>query len=204
MTRLHPVLNSVPSTEHDLQRPQVNDTSIAVSNTVFHAASGDLVWKQPGSTVTVTYSLVADGKHKLVKADPTSRTRCAPPPAAARPPATGPMQTLTCHNMTMGEFAGQLLRMDSRYFQLPVLDETGIEGRWDFTLSFAPPGLAQLTSSVGGLQSAPGGVGASDPTGVMTLEEAVDRQMGLKLRARQRPGRVLVVDYVEDTPTPIR
>jgi hypothetical protein len=27
--------------------------------------------------------------------------------------------------------------------------------------------------------------------------------MGLKLRARQRPGRVLVVDYVEDTPTPL-
>jgi uncharacterized protein (TIGR03435 family) len=37
----------------------------------------------------------------------------------------------------------------------------------------------------------------------MTIEEAVDRQMGLKLRARQRPGRVLVVDYVEDKPTPI-
>jgi uncharacterized protein (TIGR03435 family) len=151
------------------------------------------------------YSLVADGKHKLVRADPASRTRCAQPPAAERPVASGPMQTLRCQNMTMGEFAAQLQRISGAYFQVPVLDETGVEGRWDFTLSFSPPALAQLTALTRAPQAAPGAVGAaSDPTGVMTLEEAVDRQMGLKLRARQRPGRVLVVDYVDDTPTPIK
>jgi uncharacterized protein (TIGR03435 family) len=115
------------------------------------------------------------------------------------------MQTLRCQNMTMGEFAAQLQRIGGGYFQVPVLDETGVEGRWDFTLSFSPPALAQLTAITRAPQAAPGAVGAaSDPTGVMTLEEAVDRQMGLKLRARQRPGRVLVVDYVEDAPTPIK
>jgi len=36
----------------------------------------------------------------------------------------------------------------------------------------------------------------------MTIEEAVDRQMGLRLRSRQRAGCVLVVDYVADKPTP--
>jgi len=154
------------------------------------------------------YSLVADKNHKLVKADPASRTHCVAPPAASRPVAAGgPMQTLNCQNMTMGEFAAQLQRVGANFFQVPVLDETGIEGRWDFTISFSPPGLAEALASARAAAGAPGGggggAGASDPTGVMTIEEAIDRQMGLKLRARQRPGPVLVVDYVEDKPTPI-
>ena len=118
------------------------------------------------------------------------------------------MQTLNCQNITMGEFAAQLQRFAGGFFQVPVLDETGIEGRWNFTISFAPPGLAQALANAqrtaGVTPLAPAGVGASDPTGVMTIEEAIDRQMGLKLRDRQRPGRVLVVDYVEDMPTPIK
>ena len=114
---------------------------------------------------------------------------------------------MTCQNMMMGEFAAQLQRLGGSYFQVPVLDETGIEGRWNFTLSFSPPGLAQALAnaraSAGVTQAAPGGAGtASDPTGEMTIEQAVERQMGLKLRSRQRAGRVLVVDYVADKPTP--
>jgi len=163
------------------------------------------------------YSLVADGKHKLVKSDPTARTRCASTTAstgsstAASTGATsvllGIIQTMTCQNMTMGEFAAQLQRLGGSDFQVPVLDETGIEGRWNFTLKFAPPGLAQALATVraqaGASPAVPtGGVSASDPTGEMTIEQAVDHHMGLKLRARQRPGRVLVVDYVADKPTP--
>jgi len=156
------------------------------------------------------YSLVSDGAHKLVKADPASRTRCATPPITAGTAATAPRQTLNCQNITMGEFVVQLQRIGGGFFEVPVLDETGLDGRWNFTITFSPPALAQLLANAR-LASPPGaagpagspGLGASDPTGVMTLEEAVDRQMGLKLRARQRPGRVLVVDYVEDKPTPL-
>jgi len=161
------------------------------------------------------YSLVADGKHKLVKSDPASRTRCTSASSTSSSASSssgvtsivGLTQTMTCQNMTMGEFAAQLQRLGGSYFQVPVLDETGIEGRWNFTLSFSPPGLAQALAnaraSAGVTQAAPGGAGtASDPTGEMTIEQAVERQMGLKLRSRQRAGRVLVVDYVADKPTP--
>jgi uncharacterized protein (TIGR03435 family) len=156
------------------------------------------------------YSLVADGSHKLVKSAPASRTRCVTPPVTARAPATAPTQTLNCQNITMGEFVAQLDRVGGGFFEAPVMDETGLDGRWNFAITFSPPALAQALANAR-LAAPPGatgpagapGLGASDPTGVMTLEEAVDRQMGLKLRARQRPGRVLVVDYVEDTPTPL-
>jgi uncharacterized protein (TIGR03435 family) len=150
------------------------------------------------------YSLVADGKHKLTKSsDPDARTRCDSKTASSSTAgALAIIQTMTCQNMTMGEFAAQLQRAGN--FQIPVLDETGIEGRWNFTLSFSPPGLSQLVaaSRAAGVQQAPGAAAASDPTGEMTIEEAVDRYMGLKLRARQRPGRVLVVDYVPAKPAP--
>lgn len=153
------------------------------------------------------YSLVSDGAHKLTKADPATRTRCASPPPTATPTvsAGGPSQTLVCQNITMSEFSDQLLRIGGGFFQVPVLDETKLEGRWNFTISFSPPGLAQALANARALSPgaiAGGGAAgtASDPTGVMTLEEAIDRQMGLKLRARQRQGRLLVVDYVEDTP----
>jgi uncharacterized protein (TIGR03435 family) len=113
---------------------------------------------------------------------------------------------MTCQNMTMGEFVEQLHRTGSSYFQVPVLDETGIEGRWNFTLKFSPPGLAQALATAratAGISSVAPGTGgtASDPTGEMTVEQAVDYYMGLKLRSRPRPGRVLVVDYVPDPPT---
>ena len=65
--------------------------------------------------------------------------------------------------------------------------------------------LDQLLCGVGVVEEpveAAGAGAASDPTGEMTIEQAVDRQMGLKLRSRQRTGRVLVVDYVADKPTP--
>jgi uncharacterized protein (TIGR03435 family) len=154
------------------------------------------------------FSLVADGKHKLVASDPAARTRCTTTSATSTSSGTtsitGIMQTMNCQNMTMGEFVTQLQRTGGSYFQVPVLDETGIEGRWNFTLSFSPPGLAQALANArataGITQAAPGGGTASDPTGEMTIEQAVERYMGLKLRSRQRTGRVLVVDYVPDPP----
>jgi uncharacterized protein (TIGR03435 family) len=156
------------------------------------------------------FSLVAEGKHKLVPSDPAARTRCTSTSATTSSSSgttssvTGIMQTLNCQNMTMGEFVAQLQRTGGAYFQVPVLDETGIDGRWNFTLSFSPPGLAQALATAratAGIAQPGGGGTASDPTGEMTIEQAVDRYMGLKLRSRQRTGRVLVVEYVPDPPT---
>ena len=55
------------------------------------------------------YSLVAEGKHKLVKSDPASRTRCTTTSATSASSGgtstIGIIQTMNCQNMTMGEFA---------------------------------------------------------------------------------------------------
>jgi uncharacterized protein (TIGR03435 family) len=55
----------------------------------------------------------------------------------------------------------------------------------------------------GGDAGAPGGgiVEASDPGGVLSLFDAVEKQLGLKLEPQKRPVSVLVIDHIERKPT---
>ena len=42
---------------------------------------------------------------------------------------------------------------------------------------------------------------ASEPTGALTLFEAVDKQLGLKLAMHKRSMPVIVIDHIEQKPT---
>ena len=48
---------------------------------------------------------------------------------------------------------------------------------------------------------APDGLNASDPIGGVTLFDAIEKQLGLKLEAHKEPRPVLVIDHIEPTPT---
>jgi uncharacterized protein (TIGR03435 family) len=41
---------------------------------------------------------------------------------------------------------------------------------------------------------------ASDPNGALSLPEAMEKQLGLKLELQKRPVSVLVIDHVEQKP----
>jgi len=83
---------------------------------------------------------------------------------------------------TIGELAEQL----SRQMRMPVWDATGLNGRYDFTISWA----AQRP-----------GTDASEPDAGPTLESAIQSQLGLKLESRRGPIDVVVVDHLEKVPT---
>jgi uncharacterized protein (TIGR03435 family) len=171
------------------------------------------------------YTLVSV-KPKLKKADPASRTRFqeGPAPDAKDPRNTNPAlsRLVTVQNMTMAQFAEQLQRIAPGYIQSPVLDATGLEGAWDFALNFSPAGMAQMGAGRGGGRggdgggpapvgaAAPGGAPApgmgaapeaSDPSGGLTLLQAIEKQLGLKLEMQKRPVAVLVIDHIEQKPT---
>ena len=159
------------------------------------------------------YNLVAV-KPKLKKADPTSRTRFKEGPSAdgKDPRDKNPMlsRLVTCQNMTMAQFAEKLQSIAPGYIHTPVLDATGLEGSWDFTLSFSPAGMDQFIRSQGAggrgggeaaSQPSGGAAEASDPSGAITLFEAIEKQLGLKLEKQKRPASVLVIDHVEQKPT---
>ena len=53
----------------------------------------------------------------------------------------------------------------------------------------------------GASTSGPSATAAPDPNGALSLFDAVNRQLGLKLEKQKRPLPVLVIDHIEDKPT---
>jgi uncharacterized protein (TIGR03435 family) len=146
------------------------------------------------------YDLVAEAP-KMTKADPNARTRCfegAPPgsAAAAKPPQF-PRQ-VSCQNISMEQFGQMLPSIAGGYTRIAALDKTGLQGGYDFTLNFSPIELVQGPRPEAGAANA--GV-ALDPTGALSLLDAVRRQLGVRLEDTKRPVPVLVIDSINETPT---
>jgi uncharacterized protein (TIGR03435 family) len=131
-------------------------------------------------------------------ADPNGRVQCVegPGPDGKDPRVTNPVldSLLTCRNMTMTRFASMRRGLADDYIHAPVLDATGLDGAYDFTLSFSAAG--QLQGGRGGdLPSA-----ASDPNGALSLPDAIQKELGLELEMSKRPLKVLVIDHIEAKP----
>jgi uncharacterized protein (TIGR03435 family) len=157
---------------------------------------------------TSAFNLVAT-KPKMKAADPSNRTGCKEGPGSdgKDPRIANPQlnRLVTCLNISMAQFADQLQNMASGYVHSPVLNKTGLEGAFDFTLSFSGAGIVQgggRGGDRGGDAPQPGNqANASDPSGGISLMDAINKELGVKLEELKRPVRVLVVDHVNRTPT---
>jgi uncharacterized protein (TIGR03435 family) len=133
------------------------------------------------------YTLEA-AKPKLTKADPSSRTGCRSNGALP-----GVLTVVTCRNVTMAQFVEELnhhIVIVASHRR--VVDASGIEGAWDLTFTYrVRPG--------GGATNAEGI--ASDPGGGLSLFDAIEQQLGLKLQQTKRRMPVFVIDHIEETPT---
>ncbi|WP_263350147.1 TIGR03435 family protein [Acidicapsa acidisoli] len=95
---------------------------------------------------------------------------------------------LPAANATMQDFAGLL---QSAVLDKPVVDQTGLTGRFDFTLNWTP----DESQFVGlGVKVPPPSDKPDAPPGLFT---AVQEQLGLKLEATKAPVDVIVIDKVE-------
>jgi len=151
------------------------------------------------------------GKPKVRKADPSNRTGCkdGPGPDGKDRRIANPIfnRLIYCQNVTMAEFADRLQGFAGGYVHSPVLNATGIEGSFDFTLNFSGAGQVQGGGGGGGRSGGPGpaapdpGGGNSDPNGALSLPDAISKQLGLKLELQKRPIPVMVIDHIEEKPT---
>ncbi len=98
--------------------------------------------------------------------------------------AFSPSGKLSVGNATMADLATFLQRYVT---DRPVVDRTGITGKYDLTLTWAAN-----ESQFGGGGHATEGSGA-----LPGLFTAIQEQLGLKLQAVKAPIEVLVIDYVE-------
>ncbi len=113
-------------------------------------------------------------------------------PERDTPPSSGWMMNkgpgkLEGHMMNMVALANAL----ASQLRSPVVDQTGLQGSYDFDLDYAPD-QGQLPP--------PGEVPVPDDPRVSLLK-AVQMQLGLKLRARKAPVKVIVVDQSDKAPT---
>lgn len=153
------------------------------------------------------YILTVDGQRAKMPAVPengctiptVSASDSAPPetPFCGRMSVTvkGRTQTVVINGETMDDFASARL---SNWLDRPVLDKTGLTGRFDIHLVFAPDGATP------GVRAFPGERRPSDAGfPAQTLDEgpsvftAMRDQLGLKLTPSQGPVQVLIINQVK-------
>jgi uncharacterized protein (TIGR03435 family) len=145
------------------------------------------------------YTLTA-ANPKMKKADPTVRSSCVL--GFVMDPASGYFRQITCRNITMAQFADQLLQTEGSYggyIKSPVLDSTGLTGGYDFALKFSPLGALKPTAPAPAAAS--DATEPTDPGGAISLPDAIYKQLGLKLEKQRRPVPTLVIDHMEEKPT---
>jgi uncharacterized protein (TIGR03435 family) len=160
----------------------------------------------------VYFLTLANGGAKL---QPTKERSCSPvdlnnlqPPARPNPgePALrycgggggrtnkGSLFAEDWYGVTMSELAGRMLSGD---VDLPVLDQTGLAGRFDVHIEFVrddhTAGPATLNGVVTPDMPAPQAGGAAGPS----IFSALEKQLGLKLSPGKAPLDVIIVDRAE-------
>jgi uncharacterized protein (TIGR03435 family) len=154
-----------------------------------------------------TYALTVGKKHHLKEAAGSEQTGCKPQAASGAPAEggirlstsgpdgnmttinLGPGMTVqyTCQNMTMEAFAANLRSlMGASLGTNPITDETGLKGNWNFDLKYSMQMFGPMMANTGDRVS---------------IFDAVDKQLGLKLEEKPVPTPVIVVDSVNQKPS---
>jgi uncharacterized protein (TIGR03435 family) len=143
----------------------------------------------------VTVLVLHAEKPKLKPADPASRSKCANTPA---PTTTGgaAQRMIVCTNTTPAQLAERMHSLSPPDANRPVVDETGIDIGFDFSVVYSGQRVIQAAIIRGDGASA-----GEAPSGAVSFFEALEKETGLKVTKEKRTVPVLVIDHVEQHPT---
>jgi uncharacterized protein (TIGR03435 family) len=88
-----------------------------------------------------------------------------------------------CSNMTMAALAEALPGLARGYIDRAVVDQTGLQGSYDFKLDWTPRPVDKSEVAAGA-----------------TMFDAIEK-LGLKLEGKEQPMPILMIDHVERVPT---
>jgi uncharacterized protein (TIGR03435 family) len=136
---------------------------------------------------------VGKGGSKLKRAAASQDSGCRPQQQTGNVDpnnrASLPNLKISCHNVTTEQLAVTLRQVAgsqyNTYLNYEVMDSTKLEGAWDFDLEFTPSMLV--------------GDKGSD---AITIFDAVNKQLGLKLEQQDVPLPLWVIQKVNRNPTP--
>jgi len=166
-------------------------TKMAEANQMLQSLLADrfkLVVKHETHPVPRYVLTVGKGGSKLKPASGSGQG-CQPvqQPGGGRGSDLGFLQNIMveCHNMTAAEIADNLHQMaGAGYFDHDLIDDTKLSGSFDFKLEWTAP-VALVAKGAGGI----------------SIFDAVDKQLGLKLELKDVPMPALVIESINRKPT---
>jgi uncharacterized protein (TIGR03435 family) len=102
----------------------------------------------------------------------------------------------SAHTFAKAQPLSKLTTMIGNQLHCPVLDKTGLTGKYDFTIEFTPDLSGFPTRTPQPSPLGPGSAGAPPPN----LAAAILQQLGLGLEANKATLDVIVIDTVEKVP----
>ena len=158
-----------------------------------------------------TFALTAGKSNKMKEGDNSGDSGCRPQASAPGPSGSGGgvmmfstavngqsttlrigsdgMVGYTCRNVTMEAFvSGMRTMFGTNLGNNPILNETALKGTWTFDISYS---INIIFPFAGG-----------DQGNHVSFATAVEKQLGLKLDKREVPTPVIVVDSVNESPSP--
>jgi uncharacterized protein (TIGR03435 family) len=146
------------------------------------------------------------GTPKMKKADPNSRTSCGfGPPEGEKAVTSTPDspfdQEVHCQNVTMDQFADIAQSVAGYEIKNRVPNKTGLAGSYDFTLFYTT--TRKLRTQIAAATDAAKQAGDTtvEPVAGVSLEDAIRKQLGLRLEKQPLTLPALVLDHIEKTPT---
>jgi uncharacterized protein (TIGR03435 family) len=128
--------------------------------------------------ITAYVLVEAKGGHKMKVSEAADGRGVRPVQQEGRTALTGQSATLD-----------QLAMYLSGPLRTPVIDMTGLKGRYDFEFDLTSFGV-----------NAPPEPGEAPRDPVAILQAALPKQLGLKLESRKMPVELLVIDHIEKAP----
>jgi len=101
-----------------------------------------------------------------------------------------------CRHVTVAFLADYLQELAPRDFTVPVVDQTGLKGSYDFKLDWTPTARPTVAPPADDTPAT-----ALPEEAGPTIFDAVQLQLGLKLESKKLPLPIIVVDHVERVPT---
>lgn len=115
------------------------------------------------------------------------------PCGSGRVNTTDDTMTIDAYSMTLDEFVGRLL---PGQVHRPIVDKTGLTGRFDIHLEFTPDIFATGPMQLNGVPSSEV-IQPSNNAAGPSIFTALKKQLGLKLSPSKGPVQVLIIDHAE-------
>jgi uncharacterized protein (TIGR03435 family) len=150
------------------------------------------------------YVLLA-GSPKMKKADPNARTYCKYGPAEGEKdvrrvdsPFNGMFH---CQNVTMAQFADLLSAVARGEIKNRIVDKSRLTNAYAFSVYYTGGSRLRMQEAAAQAAAKQAGQATADPVEGLGIEDAVRKELGVRLEMQRLPLPFLVLDHVEQTPT---